>query len=117
MVFFPLVFVQALYFYSFPGNNKYFPGASNILLTIDTLCDLVPFAHLKKRENTHGGVLLLGKLQAILKVTLLNGCFSRFKNCTNGNKLHKASHIFVIYNASEEKSKIERWWQGYLRTS
>ena len=78
LVFFPLAFVQALYFYSFPGNNKYFPGASNILLTIDTLCDLVPFAHLKKRENTHGGVLLLGKLQAILKVTLLNGCFSGF---------------------------------------
>ena len=77
LVFFPLAFVQALYFYSFPGN-KYVPGDSNILLTSDTLCDLVPFVHLKKRENTHGGVLLLGKLQAILKVTLLNGCFSGF---------------------------------------
>ena len=27
------------------------------------LCDLVPFAQFKKRENTHGRVLLLVKLQ------------------------------------------------------
>ena len=29
----------------------------------DVLRDLVPFAQFKKRENTHGGVLLLVKLQ------------------------------------------------------
>ena len=30
----------------------------------DVLRDLVPFAQFKKRKNTHGGVLLLVKLQA-----------------------------------------------------
>ena len=29
----------------------------------------------------------------LLKVTLLHGCFSRFLNCTNGTKLHNASHM------------------------
>ena len=32
----------------------------------------------KNVENTHGGVLLLVKPATLLKVTLLNGCFSRF---------------------------------------
>ena len=34
--------------------------------------------NLKNVKNNHGGVLLLVKLQALLKVTLLRGCFSRF---------------------------------------
>ena len=33
-------------------------------LIYDALRDLVPFVQFKKRENTHGGVLLLVKLQA-----------------------------------------------------
>ena len=45
----------------------------------------------KNLENTHGGVLLLGKLQAkpadLLKITLLHGCFSRFLNCTSGTQI------------------------------
>ena len=49
--------------------------------------------NLKNVKNTHGGVLLLVKLQALLKVTLLHGCFSRFLNCTNGTKSHNTSHI------------------------
>ena len=48
--------------------------------------------NLENVKNTHGGVLLVVKLQAVLKVTLLHGCFSRFSNCANGTKLHKASH-------------------------
>ena len=32
-------------------------------LDSDVLSDLVPFMQFKKRENTHGGVLLLVKLQ------------------------------------------------------
>ena len=38
----------------------------------------------KNVKSTHGGVLLLAKLQltTLLKVTLLHGCFSRFLNCT-----------------------------------
>ena len=45
--------------------------------------------NLKNVKNTHGGVLLLVKLQALatlLKVTLVHGCFSRFLSCTNGTK-------------------------------
>ena len=29
----------------------------------------------------------------VLKETLHHGCFSLFKNCTDGTKFHKASHI------------------------
>ena len=39
----------------------------------DALRDLVPFVQFKKAWKTHGGVLIL------LKLTLLHGCFSRFK--------------------------------------
>ena len=47
----------------------------------------------KNVKNTHGGVLLLVKLQALLKVALLHGCFARFLNCANGTKSRKTSHI------------------------
>ena len=44
-------------------------------------------------KNTHRGVLLLVNLVKLLKVTLFNGSFPRFLNCTNGTKSHKASHM------------------------
>ena len=47
----------------------------------------------KNLKYTHGGVLLLVKLQAL--ATLLNGCFSFFFNCTNGTKLRNALHIDI----------------------
>ena len=51
--------------------------------------------NLKNVKNTDGGVLLLVKLHAkpaaLLKVTLLHGCFSGFLNCANGTKPRKAS--------------------------
>ena len=57
----------------------------------------------KKVKNTHGGVLLLVRLQVkpatLLKVTLVHGCFSRFLNCTSGIKPRKASQI-LLYNPS-----------------
>ena len=54
--------------------------------------------NLKNVKNTHGGMLLLVKLQALKpatlqKVTLFHGYFSRFLNCTNGTKSRNASHI------------------------
>ena len=62
-----------------------------------TLGDLVPYVQFKIRENNHGGVLLLLKLQAavcdLLKALLLHGCFSRFLDCTNGTKSRNASHM------------------------
>ena len=51
--------------------------------------------NLKNVKNTHGGVLLLVKLQALLKVTLLHGCFSCFLNCAHGTKSRNAPYIFL----------------------
>ena len=55
--------------------------------------------NLKNVKNTHGGVLLLVKLQASLKVTLLHGCFSRFLNCTNDTNraMHYKDGAFPPY--------------------
>ena len=62
--------------------------------------------NLKNVKNTHGGVLLLVKLQAFkvnnkgprttpMAAKLFHGCFSRFLNCTNGTKSRKTSHITI----------------------
>ena len=55
---------------------------------------LVPFVQSKKRENTHGGVLILEKWRlqpaTLLKLTLLHEYFSRFSNCTNGTLMRTA---------------------------
>ena len=44
------------------------------------------FYNSKNRKNTHGGVL-------IFKSNTPPWVFSRFSNCTKGNKLRKASHV------------------------
>ena len=48
-------------------------------------------------KNTHGGVLILVKLQAkackFAKLTLLYGCFTGFLNCTNGTKSRNVPHM------------------------
>ena len=49
--------------------------------------------NLKNIKNTNGGVLLLVRLQALLQITLLHGCFSGFLNCTNGTNLRNASRM------------------------
>ena len=63
--------------------------------------------NLKNVKNTHGGRLILVKLQyksaTLLKLTLLHGCFSRFLNCTNGTKSRNASQMkntssFHVFN-------------------
>ena len=54
----------------------------------DALRDLVSFANLKNKKNTHGGVLLL----VLLKAELLYDCFSHFLNCTNSTQFRNASH-------------------------
>ena len=57
--------------------------------------------NLKNVKNTHGGVLILVKLQTeavsatLLKLTILHGCFSRFLNCTNSTKSCHAPHITI----------------------
>ena len=50
----------------------------------------------KKREkHPWGNVTFSCRLKStiLLKVTLLQGCFSRLLNCTNGSKSCNASHI------------------------
>ena len=54
------------------------------------------FVPLKKAENQRfSGVFMVYKMEpaALLKVTIVHGCFSRFLNCTNGTKSRKASHL------------------------
>ena len=54
--------------------------------------------NLKNVKSTHGGVLLLVKLQAfaISKSNTPLWMFSRFLNCTNGTKSRKASHFHLF---------------------
>ena len=66
----------------------------------DALCDLVTFLKFKKREKDPWRSVTFSKFAGLkpttlLKVTLLNGQFSRFLNCTNGTKSFKASHILI----------------------
>ena len=65
--------------------------------------------NLKNVKNTHGGISLLVKLQA-LAVIALHGCFSRFLNCTNRTKSGKASQInakFVgVMNRNRHRPQI-----------
>ena len=56
--------------------------------------------NLKNVKKTHGGLLLLVNLQALVKVTLLHWCFSRFLNCLNCYKLRKASQMSLAHNFS-----------------
>ena len=56
----------------------------------DALRDLVAFVQFKKHEKHSWR-----SVKCLLKVTLLRGCFSCFLNCTNGTKLHNASHLLV----------------------
>ena len=59
--------------------------------------------NLKNVKNTHGGVLFL-----VPKVTLLQGCFLSFLNCTNGTKSPKASHIFLILKKPKKTEEYLR---------
>ena len=68
----------------------------------------------KNVKNTHGGVLLLVKLQpkkraTLLKVTLLHGCFSRFLNCTNDTKSCNASHCRREVWKLKKKSQVYKF--------
>ena len=89
----PLIFVTEFF-----SLGVYFCIWKNILRKKVTLKELYVILrtiwyhlhNLKNVKNIHGGVVLLVKS---LKLALLYGCFSHFLDCTNGTKLHKASHI------------------------
>ena len=58
----------------------------------DALRDLVPLVQFKKREK-HPWRSVHFKPAILLKLTLLHGCYSLFKNCTNGTKSRSAPQI------------------------
>ena len=53
----------------------------------------------------------------VLEVSLIHGCFSRFLNCTNCSKSHKASHMFKILYQDISKSIFWILSQQIKRTS
>ena len=66
----------------------------------DALCDVIPFAQFKKRENIIGGRSLLVKSQALAcNFTKSNttSCFSHFLNCANSTKLSNALHMVKCF--------------------
>ena len=67
-----------------------------IFLSYVILCAIWYYLYnLKNVKNTHGGVLILVKLQAV-KLTLLHGCISRFLNCRNGTKSRNVPHTCLL---------------------
>ena len=88
-----------------------------VISIYSALRDLVPCAQVKKREKHPWRSVTL------LKVTLLHGHFSRFLNCTNGTKSHKASHIPVFQGLEKKvfKPRTVTWsfeimsWAVYQR--
>ena len=62
-------------------------------------------------KNTHGGVLILVKLQAsarnFTKINTPPWVFFTFLNCTNASKSHNAPHIF-FYRSFSDKQQVKR---------
>ena len=81
----------------------------DIIGTIVMLCAIwYHLYNLEKAKSTHGGVLLLVKLQSatLIKVTLLHGCFSRFLNCANGTKSRNASYLLYKTSARSQLTHL-----------
>ena len=56
----------------------------------DAFRHFIPFTQFEKREKHPWKIVTFNKWVILLKVTLLDGCFSRFLNCRNGTKTRKA---------------------------
>ena len=59
--------------------------------------DLVPFVQSKKLEKHPLRSVNFSKVATLIKLALLDVCFSRFLNCTNGTKSRNASHMLILY--------------------
>ena len=59
-----------------------FMGTQFIFKKCDALRDLVPFVQFKKSEKHQRRSVKFSKIKTLLKLKLLHGCFSLFKNCT-----------------------------------
>ena len=64
---------------------------------LEYILDLVPLVQFEKREKHPRRSAAFSKPAILPTVTLLRGCFTRFLNCANGTKLHKASHIEITH--------------------
>ena len=74
--------------------TTYFPnlGKRRVHASLNMFCAIqYQLYNFKNVKNTHGGVLLSVKLQAV-EETLLHRCFSNSLNCTNGTKSRIASY-------------------------
>ena len=67
-----------------------------MIIMFDALRDLVLFVQFKKRENTHGGVSILVKLQAL---------------ACNFTKINTPSWVFLTF------FKLYKWYQIVQRTT
>ena len=95
-------YIQAIY----PKS----PSQHAITITNVMLCVIWYNSHdLKNVKNTHGGVLLLVKLQAEASLTSNTPpwVFFTFLNCTNGTKLRKR-HKYVYCSAHTIHMKENR---------
>ena len=94
-------------------ESCFFPYFLLAIFTILFRLFLSHLYNLKNVKNTHGGVILLVKLQVsallkvslyynniLLKVSLFHGRFPRFLNCTNGTKSCSAS-LMLIFGKTE----------------
>ena len=84
-------------------------------LICDAMRDLLPFVRIKNVKNTQGLILLVKLQPKACNLTLLNGCFSRFLNCTNGIKSRKASYqyyCFWVFFSKDKGKKVvkKRHW-------
>ena len=76
------------------------------------------FAQFKKREKYPWRSFTLSEVASyshatLLKVTLLDGCFSCFLNFTNDTKLRKASHMNAIILGNFLQSYLQRFCYHY----
>ena len=73
------------------------------IIICDALRDLVPLVQFEKREKHSLRSVTFSKVAGnctekpvtLLKIPLVNRCFSRFLNCTKGSKSRKDSHLKV----------------------
>ena len=65
------------------------------IIVCDAMRDLVLFVQFKKRENTHGGALLLVMFY-FSKSNTPPWVFFTFLNCINGSKSRAKHHIFCF---------------------
>ena len=75
-------------------NITYYPG-----IWCDALRGSVPFVKFKIREKYWQSVTFSKVASCnLIKVTLRHRYFSRFLDCANGTKSHKASHLYKYFD-------------------